>query len=114
MVNHSSRGRKLQTIYLWRALQSEPGMDDAFYTATLDNIPPAPLEPIRAIPGLVHAESLYGDWHLVGTCNGLLVELTLPGYDGPGEIVVENRSGDHWDIESIIRGGRYRKPKVFA
>jgi hypothetical protein len=111
MANHSSRGAKLQTIYLWRAWQSEPGMDGAAYMATLDPTPPATLPSVAAMPGLIYAESRHGDWHLVGTCTGFLVELVLPGYDGPGERVVENRSGDQRSIESIVLGGRYRAPR---
>lgn len=102
MMTHNSRSAKLQTIYLWRAWQSEPGMDGAAYRATLDKMAPALLDPIEAMPGLLHQESLYGEWHLLGTCTGFLV------VDGTGETVIENRSGDQWTAESIIRGGRFR------
>lgn len=102
MMTHSSRSVRLQTIYLWRAWQSEPGQDGAAYRATLTNTAPASLDPIEAMPGLLYQESLYGEWHLLGTCTGFLRE------DATGERVIENRSGDQWTAESIIQGGRYR------
>ena len=112
MTTHSNRSAKLQTIYLWRAWQSEPGMNGAAYTASLTDTPPRRPQPAQAYPGLVYQESLYDDWELVGTCTGHLVELALPGYADLGEMTVENRSGQQWDVESIIRGGRYRKVRA--
>lgn len=106
MMTHASRGAKLQTIYLWRAWQSEPGQDGARYRATLDNAAPTQIEPIEAMPGLLYQESLYGEWHLLGTCTGFLGEDTM------GEAFVENRDGRKWSIESIILGARYRQPKA--
>lgn len=101
-MTHNNRSQKLQTIYLWRAWQSEPGQHGAAYRATLDHTVPTPIDPIQAMPGLLHQESLYGDWHPLGTCTGFLRE------DGAGETVIENRSGDQWTIESIVHGGRFR------
>lgn len=99
---HKSTDR-LQTIYLWRAWQSEPGCDGARYTGTLDRTRPSPVQPSGSIPGLVDDESMYGDWNLVGATTGFLVE------DSTGELVVENRSGARWDIETIVHTKHYRK-----
>lgn len=107
MMTHNSRSAKLQTIYLWRAWQSEPGMEGAACRATLTNERPSHPAPVQAYPGLVYQESLYDDWHLIGTCTGFLIEGTLPG-----ETLIENRNGAQWDVEQIIAGGRYRQSKV--
>lgn len=58
MMTHSNRSAKLQTIYLWRAWQSQPGQDGAAYRATLSATAPIGLEPIQALPGLVYDETV--------------------------------------------------------
>lgn len=102
MTNHPQRSAKLNTVYLWRAWQSEPGMSGAAYAATYTQEAPAPLSPGVAYPGLVYQETLYDDWKLVGTTKGLLVENTY------GDVCVENRSGIQRAVESIVRFERFK------
>lgn len=58
------------TAYLWVAHQTEPGMSGERYVATSTDTPPAQIKPTRAVEDLVHDESVYSDWRLLGSVNG--------------------------------------------
>lgn len=65
------------TVYIWVAHQSEPGMHGKRYTATAYNKPPTCIKPLSHQDqrsgdetGLIYDDTLYSDWHLLGTVLG--------------------------------------------
>lgn len=76
--------------YIWAAEQTEPGANGVRYTATNTNAQPAAIAPVQAHAGLVHAESLFSDWQLIGTAKGTcysndygtFIELDTPANEG--------------------------------
>jgi hypothetical protein len=69
------------TAWLWRAASTEPGVDAVRHEATNADQAPAPIKPVAAIgAGLVHAESLFGAWELIGTVHGTALR---NAYDEP-------------------------------
>ncbi len=67
------------TAYLWIAEQTEPGHNRATYALTLTEDPPDCLGPVFHSPGLAFAESLFGDWELLGTVAGVAREELVYG-----------------------------------
>lgn len=69
------------TAWLWRAESTEAGVDAVRHEATTSANAPAPIAPVAAIgAGLVHAESLFGPWKLLGTVRGTALR---DAYDEP-------------------------------
>ena len=90
--------------YIWVAEQTEPGMHGVQYAATNTAAAPRALQavPVTGAQGLVHQESLYGDWQLLGTAKGAsysndyghFIELQTPEMDGaPIEVAEVVRLG---------------------
>ena len=104
MVNHPNRKRLPATGYLWRAYASEPGAHGARYAITATDVPPPQIGTVEAAPGLVYAESRYGDWACV--CE-VLAPLTT--YTECGETFVGVlQDGKIISAEEIAATHRYR------
>lgn len=92
--------------YIWAAEQTEPGMSGVQYAATNTPAAPSGLQavPVAGAEGLVHQESLYGDWKLIGTAKGAsysneygyFVELDTPMMQGAPV-----------ELEEVVRCGWY-------
>lgn len=92
--------------YIWAAEQTEPGMSRIVYAATSTPEAPEAIAPTQAHEGLVYAESLYGDWKLIGTAKGdcysndygYFIELATPAW-----------GGNPIEVEEVVRLGWYSK-----
>lgn len=96
------------TAYIWQAEQTEPGLDGRAYRATSTQTAPAAIEPVQhndAIgdpTGLVHAESVFGEWRYLGTIDGTAFE------SARGESCVERDDGHRQAVEDIVAYELYK------
>lgn len=104
------------TCYLWRAEQTEPGCEGKRFALTETEDAPARIATTSAAEGLVHAESLYGEWELLGTVNGTCYSNRY------GESLVELERGSSGGVslasaqlsaDDVYRLGTYLKVNAF-
>lgn len=105
------RGRKNHMTaisYIWAAEQTEPGMNGVQYVATNTDTAPSALQavPVAGAEGLVHQESLYGDWKLIGTAKGASYS---NDYGSFIELDTPQMEGAPVDVADVVRCGWYSK-----
>ncbi|GKS93227.1 hypothetical protein [Acidovorax sp. SUPP2825] len=88
------------TSYIWAAEQTEPGANGVRYLATPTSIPPAAIKSVQAHPGLVYAESVYGDWELIGTAKG---SCYTNEYGSFVELATPEMAGSPIEVEEVVR-----------
>jgi hypothetical protein len=111
MANHPNRSTSQPSCYLWVARQSEPGCHGETFRFTANANPPprVPSSPHYGPDGptgLTYADSLYGEWEVLGIVKG-----ECGTRDDPGDCV-RRPDGYLMDAVEIVQCGWYSKPRA--
>lgn len=88
-------------VTLWESFQTEPGCDERRWALSLNDVPPEPLEGVKAAEYLVYEESRWSDWRKVDSL--IHVSMTLDRYNEPAGLIEAPTGPKLWTAAQIAR-----------